>query len=153
MRPTLRYAPIAIPAAGSDWKFTPSPTARVNVRSIIGTLTTSATVANRVPALQIVARDGQVIFDTASSSAQAASLANVWQWDAGMSGASFSGAYSWSSVVVTNAMPDLWIPPGFIVKVVTRLLDTTDAWTSLFFTYYADDDISAAQLGELEDDQ
>lgn len=146
----LRYLTVGNPAAGSDFNFVASNTQRVKILTITATLATDATVANRVPAIQILSTDKTVVYDSASSLSQAASLTNIWTWDHSMSGPGFSGAYNGANVVSTNAFPDLILPHGWQVKVVTRLVDTSDQWSAIAVTYFELDGISDAQAGLLE---
>jgi hypothetical protein len=142
----VKYAPISTPAAGADWSFTPSGTDAIRVLAIIGTLTTSSTADTRVPALQLVSQDGEIVYQSAPSVSQVASLADIWQWDASQHGSSFAGLYAASESINTVAMPDMWIPHYWKYQSKTYLLQTGDQWSSLFAIYVDDFDPSESQV-------
>lgn len=132
---TTRYAPILNPAAGADWSFTPSTEAPTRVISVLGKLTTSATAQTRVPAIQIKDLSGNVIYYSAPSVSQIASLDDYWQYVSAEIGASVAGLWDASDSINTVMMPKMWLPPGFSINAKTYLLDTTDQWNALYAIY------------------
>ena len=147
---SAQLAAISQPAAGADWSWTPSGSDTIVVVSIIGKLATSATAGSRVPALQIIGQDGEVVYQTAPNVSQTVSLTDFWQWDASFHGASFSGLYTATASINTVAMPYIHLPPKWKIQSKTLLLDTTDQWSALFALYYDRWQLSDGQLAALE---
>jgi hypothetical protein len=126
---------ILTPTRGSDWAETIATiTTRRRLISLTATLTTSATVNNRIPFFEVLDDGSNVVAVFTSTTVQAASKANVYVWSA-------------APIVATpiaNALqmplPDNFILPiNWSVKAVTTALDvnpaTGDAWTAIWATW------------------
>lgn len=121
-RRTRRTFTGTAPAAGSDWTVT-VPAGKVwRVLSVRASLVTSATVANRAPALTV--SDGSAVFLTVPAPAvQAASLTGVFDW------------YEYASAqavgnVQAAALPELIIPAGFVLASSTAAIAAGDQWSA-----------------------
>jgi len=72
---------VGSPAAGLDWSFTPSTTARTCIQNVSFTLVTSAAAANRIPTLVLTLNGSKVVY--AATTAQAASLTQIYSFSPG----------------------------------------------------------------------
>lgn len=122
-------APIPGPAAGSDWEWVPATGQVTRLLTLLGTLTTSATAANRVPVLQLKDQDGTVVWETAAVTAQAASLG--WAYSASSTGGAAESGAAETAGVVSLTLPDMWAPAGWSWGTATQGLQTGDTWTGL----------------------
>lgn len=125
-----RFVKVPTPAAGAGWSFTIPGESVARVRGVIGKLTTSAIVANRQPMLQV--GDGSSTFMAlAAPSNIAASLAPLVSFAGPGASAGGSGAGG----VLTSALPDLILPAGYVLSMVTTAIDVTDQWTQCVVLY------------------
>jgi hypothetical protein len=122
---------IPAPAAGADWTFVPSQTDRTLLLAIASTLTTSATAANRRPALELVDQSGLVYWSADAVFPQVASLAVTYSWARG------AGAPPAAAEVTGQriALPLPWarLQPGDTIKSVTAAIAGTDQWSQIVF--------------------
>ena len=123
---------IPLPAAGSDISFTPSHAERFKLISLYGVLTASATVANRRPALKALDRSGNVFFAKAVISDQAASAAVAYSWSSFAAPANAGSAVE--DGIVSDGVPNWWMPAGTEIVTVTANLAAGDKWTALYYT-------------------
>lgn len=122
----IRTVRVPQPAAGADWSFTIPGGSVMHVRAIRAALVTSAVVANRRPVLTItdgndtVAEVSVASSFTATQTASQSWLINVGAQLAGLGG---NGNYA--------PLPDLWLPAGSVVSVVTAGIDAGDQWSAI----------------------
>jgi len=117
------------PAAGADWKFTPSTSDHVRLLTVTAQLATAVAVANRLPALAFEDQNGLTYWSADTVVPQAASLTVRYSWSRNMS-------LSVASAVVTGerisaGMPDEWLLPGDTVSSVTAAIAAADQWSSI----------------------
>lgn len=119
-----RLAQSAIPAAGADFVFTVPANTRMRIISLDATLTTSAAVANRNPAL-IVDDGANVVGEINAGVNQAASLAQEYTWGDTLP---FSALFGGN---LTAPLPsNLILPGGWRVRSETTAIDVADQWTN-----------------------
>lgn len=118
---------VANPAAGVD--FTTNPATARQLLAVFATLTTSATVANRLPALRITDNAGHVVASLPASSVQAASLAETYLWAVGNP---FSSGQNANLVPLPSG---LVIPTNWTVSAVTAGIQATDQWSAIVLTF------------------
>jgi hypothetical protein len=136
----LNRVSVANPAAGADWTYT-LPTGYY-YRLLAGsmTFTTSATVANRLVMPEIRDAGGAVLWRGMSQGAIAASS---------------SGRHSWTQVGVphaiqatgsaqTVALPDFWIPGGYVLRPLTLAIDAADQYSTIELLFERTDSIPAS---------
>jgi hypothetical protein len=122
----LRAVPITAPAAGADVVVTVPGGVIWLVQSFIGTLTTSAVVATRAPAL-LVDDSTVTTMRLPAAATQAASLIVTYTWaDVNPVSAAPVGAGTMSSLPV-----DLIVPAGWRLRTSTLNIDVSDTWTSV----------------------
>lgn len=119
------------PAAGADFAFSISTGDRAWLLALTAKLTTSATVASRVPGLALEDQNGLVFWQASAVDSQAASLAAFYSWARG--GPTVTPASIIANSRVSNALPWLELQPGDQVKSITSLIDTADTWTSITY--------------------
>lgn len=122
----LRTVNVPNPNVGTDWTTTVPGESVWGVLSIVGTLTTSAAVANRVPTLRVT--DGTATqFRIGSPVALTASLATVVSWlpELGYSSTAIAGA----SVVI--GLQPLYVASGQVIAVTTTAIDVADQWSGV----------------------
>jgi hypothetical protein len=110
------------PAAGVEISETVPTGVRWRVISFTATLVTDATVANRIPRLQV--DDGANVVATVTSTVgQTASVTAAWSWaDWGAIPTSLTNA---------NMQPlpaNLWLPPGYRIRTLTAAIVAGDNW-------------------------
>lgn len=119
--PTVTVYKPSNPAAGADLSY--ALTAAGLFVSLYGLLTTSITVANRFPALEITDSGGAILWAGGTNNAQAASLAQGFTFGSGLADS--------SSVPRTGPGPTgLVLPAGALIKTNTASLQTTDQWSA-----------------------
>lgn len=119
----LRTVQVPAPAAGADWSLAVPAGSVYGLISVQASLTTSATVADRAPRLQLT--DGDAIYlDLPPQAVQAASLTGRFAWVQGMSTYGSAGG----QVV---GMPALLLQPGWTLGTSTDNIDTTDQWSAV----------------------
>lgn len=128
-----------VPAAGADFSYTvPESVSQARVVSFISTLTSDATVANRVPALQITDRSGNVRLLAPGSVLHTASLAIFYVW--GLVGSPYEGG----GVVATGGseivpLIDCWVQGGDRIQTSTQNLQAGDVWSAPYLTLELDE--------------
>jgi|SRR5215472_13024530 len=123
------------PAAGADISVTTATSASMRPTAISATLTTSATVANRIVTLKFTDFGGAVIWQSASrlsgASAQQASTTWTYQWGAVL-GYEETVAYPiGTGTESTTSIPDIVINGGGLIQTVTSGLQAADQWSGL----------------------
>lgn len=114
---------VASPVAGADWSQSVPAGHLWTLLAVTATLTTSAAVANRAPAL--VLGDGANPYLTIPAPAvQAASLAGTFGWAVGVTPAALG-------VRQVGSIPELTLPAAWTIAVSTLLLDVGDTWTAV----------------------
>lgn len=122
-RGTLRSIAVADPAAGAEWSETVPTNARWVLYSVRATLTTDATVANRVPT--VVIDDGaNELARVASTAVQAASLVRPYSF-----GAFGVGIDQGASGVTVPAPFPLPLQGGWRVRSLTGAIVAGDDWS------------------------
>ena len=111
------------PAAGLDWTEVVPLGLQWIVRSVVATLTTSATVANRQPHFQVLDAGARVVVDAPMSAAQVAATTNIYSWFPGASPVNPTGE------LVAGIPMELRVPQGFTIRVATTGLQAADQWT------------------------
>jgi hypothetical protein len=126
-RATTREITVANPGAGVDWTTTVPAGVLWQVQSIIATMTTSATVANRV--LQYTADDSAtVVARTATSTNQSASTTGVLSASVGLQNvANFPGSTLFAS---TGLWSDTLLP-AFRIASNTINIQAADQWSAI----------------------
>lgn len=130
-REKLRFIQkLANPAAGAEWQDAcPGGLIRQPL-SVVCTLTTSATVSNRSPALS--ATDGSNEYAIqGSASTQAASITNKY-------GFGFLAGFQTNVLanLMNSGIPFLILDPGFIFRSVTNNLQVGDQWSLVAIQYF-----------------
>lgn len=114
------------PAAGADWTTTLANGGSVG--SIVAQFVTSAVVANRFPAFQILDNGGHVLWSVQTPTAQAAGITHTYGAGPGV------GMNATGSTVMLPLPSGLVVPAGGIVKSVTTALDAGDQWSAIVLT-------------------
>lgn len=138
MRPRYVEGPPSQPGAGSDPSWIPSTADRFRLLALFGVLTSSATVATRQVALKVETQSGDTVFEKAVVATQAASLAYSYSWSSG-SGPAEGGSAAADSIV-SDGVPDWWLPAGSKVLVATSALSAGDAWSELWAAFLVGDE-------------
>lgn len=118
---------VANPAAGVD--FTTNSAGTRGLLAVFATLVTSATVANRLPALQVVDGAGHVVASLPASSVQAAGLTETYLWAVGNP---FSSGQNANFAPLPSG---LVVAPTWTVKAVTAAIQATDQWSNIVLTF------------------
>lgn len=122
---------IANPGAGNEWNFTSPNLSRVRLQSLMATLTTSATVASRLPRLQVSPGGGVPTFwCTPNQGVPASTTARVAAAGATMS-ASPAGM---PDVQITLPAPTM-LQAASVVNTATLNLQVGDAYTTIAAHY------------------
>lgn len=122
----LRLLQVPAPAAGADWTFTLPAAGYWRIRSVFATLTASATVANRQPGLAIT--DGTVLWHRARPGAVL--IANGVADVLAMPGLGFQTQGA-TQGTFTLPIPDVVMPPGFVISSVSTALQAGDQYSSI----------------------
>ncbi len=117
------------PAVGNDWSWVGPSDRPFKVDAIRAVFTTSATVANRVPHLQIVSRNGEILVDNPVAVNTAAGLSVRL---VGAAGEPWFNNFDGNQQVV---IPTMWLPPASIVRTLTTALAAGDQWSAVVVTY------------------
>lgn len=123
--------PVNSPAAGVDFSFIPCGTDKVRLLTLTATLTTSAVVANRRPALAFSDKSAGTFWSADAINPQVASLAVTYSWARGV------GAQVASAIVTTERaalqLPDMWLQGQDTIKSITGAIDVGDQWSNIIF--------------------
>lgn len=125
---------LASPAAGADIAFIPTGTDQCIVMTLTARLTTSATVADRLPAL--VMKDQNLVTYVLADfgQPQTAGLAVTYTWarDFGLS----VTASPVAGQAMSGRLPDAWLQPQDTIGTQTHGLDPADQWDQVVIRYY-----------------
>lgn len=126
--------PIPSPAAGSDWSYKVSPTDQGIVMAVTATLTTSAVVAARLPAIEYTDQSGLVYLSADCAQPQAASLAVTYTWAREFGLGLFAAPVNGQRV--SAPLPDAWLQPNDLLSVTTLNKDVADQWSNIVIRFY-----------------
>lgn len=131
MAHTLVTRLVPAPAAGQDFSLPISTTDRVLLLAIAATLTTSAAVANRRPALAFKDQSAGVWWSADAGYPQAASLAVTYSWARGASVAADPTIATLERV----SLPIPWarLEVNDTVETITALIDVADQWSAIVY--------------------
>jgi hypothetical protein len=115
------------PIAGADWQVTVPAGVIWTLQSVTAQLQTSATVANRIPDLQIQDASGNIIQHALAGVAQTAGLTDTWSWSPGSVTSTVLGTLN-----TVNLPAGLRLSAGWKVRTITANLQATDLWSSIF---------------------
>lgn len=118
---------LANPGAGADWQT--NPTGTHQLVAVFAQLVTSATVANRLPALQILDPTGHIACSLPASSVQAASLTETYLWGQGLP---FSSGQNANLVPLPTG---LTLGQTWTIKTVSTALQAGDQWSAIVLTF------------------
>ena len=121
------------PAAGDDASTVLSQSSWTRLLSYAAVLTTSATVADRVPVLRATIADGGTVWAVPSGASVTASLTTTVCWTARGRGDGLQTAIYGDHLYLP--CPDLWIPPGAKVATATAAIDAADQWSAIVVSY------------------
>lgn len=108
------------PAAGAEWTETVPAGVVWDLISVLATLVTDATVADRSPRLRI--GDGASVFlDVPPVAVQAASITGRYLWGRGLTGTNIGAGQA-------AGIPDLRLPAGSTIASLTGNLQAADNW-------------------------
>jgi len=113
------------PAAGADWTFVEGLGTRIQIISIRATFVTSAAGANRIPHLQVIDTNANVVFEVAASAAQVAATTVQYSWTAGVQPTSNDGA------AIAPIPSNLWLILNTQLKTVTTAIQAGDQWSNI----------------------
>ena len=119
--------PVAQPGAGLNFSFNPPSTRQLI--SVSATLATSATVANRLPALSIQDNAGHVVATLPASSVQAASLSEQYIWAVGNP---FASGNNFNVVPIPTG---LVVASNWLITGQTSGIQAGDQWSAVVATY------------------
>lgn len=114
---------LGTPVAGADFApFTVSN--RVfQVMTLFGQLVTSAAVANRAPQIVYSLQDGETLMKVPQPAVVTASTTTRFSWGIGLV------SQTLLSLDEAQSIPEVWLPPGAKVSIVTGSLDVADQWS------------------------
>lgn len=121
----LESVTVANPAAGSDWTYTVAAGTRERIVSVTATLTTSATVANRIPVITIT-QGGNIVYQASPTAAQTATTALTYLFTSGLQ--PWTGA---GGQIVVPLPPNLFLTGGNTISVTTTALQAGDQWSNI----------------------
>lgn len=135
------------PAAGADWSFVPSQTDHCRLFAVTALLTTSATVANRRPALALADLNALTYYSSDCEYPQVASLAVRYSWAWGASN-------NVPTALVTGERCSLGLPridlrPADTVESVTLGIQAGDQWSSIIWRGLVGDSWEDEELGSV----
>lgn len=122
---TLISWAVAQPAAGSDWSVTVPAGEVWRLYCASSVLTTSSTVATRVPQFYIKDGAGNVVFKESPAAGQAASITGNWSILPGVANQQNNG------VNIAPIPSDLVLPEGFVIGVQTANIAAADQWSAI----------------------
>ena len=127
-RGRMRSIAISNPAAGVDWTQTVPAGVTWILRAACGTLTTSASVANRQVSLVVTDATPNILLDSPAGSLEAASLGDSFSW--------FNGAAAVieGAEVIGGLPTEFRCPAGWIIKSTTTNIQAADQWSAVSLT-------------------
>lgn len=117
---------VANPAAGADWSITVPAGSIWRVLVIRAVLTASATVATRVPILQVKDAAGNTIFDVPPAATLAAGGGANMNWSAGA-----NSIVSNNSRFMQGLPMGMILPEGAVISSSTVAIQTGDQWSAI----------------------
>lgn len=115
------------PAVATDWSFALTKTG--TLLCVAAVLTTSATVANRIPQLVLSDNAGHILSQSSNAPAEPASSVVSYYWYPG------AGHINAAGVVVTNPIPPLTLATGWTISTQTSGLSAGDQWSLIVLTF------------------
>lgn len=115
------------PAAGADWASAQGATRQLI--SVFAQLVTSATVANRLPALQVVDAAAHVVLKLPAAAVQAAGATETYVWGVSLP---FSSANNQN---LTPLPGGLVVANGWSIQTVTAALQAGDQWSAIVLAF------------------
>lgn len=122
----VQTIPVANPAVGADWSAKVPPGCAWEVLGVKATLTTDAVVANRAPAL-VLSDPNRVVHVVPSGIAQAASLADVYEWAIQYA----SPTVGSPTVGILLPLPAIPLSEGSTIASLTAAIDPGDQWSNV----------------------
>lgn len=123
--PSPQVVPLERPVAAADWLWKSETGHLLSLGSAHATLTTSATVATRIPRLQVVDSATHVLVSFQVPAIITASKAVEITWARGVGRSDATG----TNVLISS--PDLIFPPNCTVRTTTVALSAGDQWSSI----------------------
>lgn len=119
------------PAAGADFSFDPSSTDKSLLLAVTATLTTSAVVANRRPALSFKDKSAGVWWSADAVYPQTAGLTVTYSWARGAG----AGADPTIAAAERIGLPLPWarLQPQDLVQSITSAIDVGDQWSAIVY--------------------
>lgn len=124
------FQPLPSPAVGHDFSVVLSRRVWNRPRVISAVLNTDATVANRFVSIVAAHPDGFTLWQVIAQTAQVASSAIAYTFAINL-----PTINSNAGAAVNWGLPDLWLPPGAIVKSSTSAIDAGDQWSGLLVAF------------------
>jgi len=122
----------ASPAAGADFALGFVSNTRNWIHSLSATLTTSATVANRTPVFTLLDYGGNVVWQVAPTTVQAASLAYIYDLGEALT---LSADVNSNKIIPLPEEAYVYGAGLSVLKSVTTNLQGTDQWSSVSMVY------------------
>ena len=119
------------PAAGADWSFTASATDKCLLLAVTAKLTTSATAANRRPALELEDQNDLTYWTGDAGFPQVASLTVVYSWARGASIPPPTAVADAERIALP--LPWLRLQPNDTVESATAAIDAGDQWSAIAY--------------------
>jgi len=120
------------PAAGADFGISFKANTRNWLHSLTATLTTSATVANRTPVFELLDYAGNVVWQLAPTTVQAASLVYVYDLAESLT---LSADVNSNKVIPFPETTYVYGAGSAVVKSVTTNLQAADQWSAVYLVY------------------
>lgn len=127
MRRPVRSEQFGNPAAGAGFSIVLATNQAAKLRSLMFTLTTDITVANRQVAVSLADQNGLVVFQTFASAVQAASAVVTYEVSDNFAVPGAVGGLQYMG------WPDIWLPPNWSVVVAAALEDTGDQFSQIAY--------------------
>jgi hypothetical protein len=125
----LHTVTVGNPAAGADWTFTVPNAVRWRINSIAAVLTTSATVASRLPQLTVQDVGALTTYKAAANSLITASLVTLVAAAPASIGSSVAVPPAQAVLIPTPS--DFIVEAGWIIQTNTVALQAGDQWSSI----------------------
>ena len=111
------------PAAGADFAPFTIANRAFQVLTLFGQLVTSAAVANRAPQILYQLPSGETLMRVPQPAVVTASLTTRFSWGIGLV------SQTLLALDEAQSIPEVWLPPGSKVSIVTGSLDVADQWS------------------------
>lgn len=133
--PCRKLVTVANPAAGANFSIAVPKGEQWHVVALHFKLATSAAVANRSAAIQVLGPDGATPITEVGPGAvvQAASLTNVYNFQAGANGTGSQGnvVNATTGSVIGSLPGDLWLTGGCVLQSAVAAIDVADQISSV----------------------